>query len=189
MLGAGEACRPLASLPASAPCFPQGQRQVRCLFHWSGSWTSEGKGTAEGPSSPQDAGWVVPGVGALGAWGQSWVTPGVWVVLCRPFLSSRTVCPSHPPLQGQAALRPWGLIRKRGLGLLAPTAGQGLDPLLLRGPHRCPTCSLSPLLASSAGSRPAAAAGSRACVPGRLLCPPSPRSLRVAPGLGQSGSQ
>lgn len=108
---------------------------MRCLFHWSGSWTSEGKGQQKGP-------FLTPGhrVGGARSWGpqglgQSWVTSGVWVVLCRPFLSSRTVCPSHPPLQGQAALEPWGLIRKRGLGLLAPTAGQGLDPLLLRGLH------------------------------------------------------
>ena len=64
------------------------------------------------------------------------------MVLCRPFLSSRT---THPPLislcRGWAALEPWGLLRKRGLELPAPIAGQGLDPLLLlQGLHtHCPT--------------------------------------------------
>ena len=33
-------------------------------------WTSEGKGQQKGRFLTQDAGWVVPGVGALGAWGR-----------------------------------------------------------------------------------------------------------------------
>lgn len=65
--------RPVGAQPAflpQPPAFPRGRWQVRRLFHWSGSWTSEGKGQQKGRFLTQDAGWVVPGVGALGAWGR-----------------------------------------------------------------------------------------------------------------------
>ena len=115
------------------------------------------------------------------------------MVLCRPFLSSR---PTHPPLislcKSWAALEPWGLLRKRGLELPAPIAGQGLDPSCCRGctPIAPLLFSVSLHLASSAGSRPMMASGSQACMPVRALCPPAPWSLRFvlwAAVLGQSG--
>ena len=54
----------------SPPAFPRGRWQARVsAFRWSGSWTSEGKGQQKGPFFLTDAGWLVPGVWALWAWG------------------------------------------------------------------------------------------------------------------------
>lgn len=68
VLGLGESCGPLASLPASAPLlFPgAGGRHGHLHFTGVGSWISEGKEQQKRPFFlTQDAEWLGPGVWTL----------------------------------------------------------------------------------------------------------------------------
>lgn len=93
-------------------------------------------------------------------------------------LLSRTVCPSHPPLQGQAALEPWGLWEE-GPGAAGTGSRAGLgSPSCCGAAAAAPLVPVSPLLASSAeaGLQQLQAVGP-VCQEGS--CAHQPRSLRV----------
>lgn len=160
--------RPVGSQPAllpQPPAVPRGRRWARCLRP-TGVVSGPPRGRGGRVPLPQGAGWSGPGR-TLRHWGKDWVTPDIWLVLCRSFLPedhpfSRTLC------SGRAALEPWGLFEKRGLELPAPFVGPGLTPLL---PAQGPAHPVAPHLLSLhlSGSR----AGSRPVCQRGLLGPPA----------------
>lgn len=187
MLGAGEACGRPASLPASAPCFPQGQVAGAGLFHWSGSGPLRGRDSRRGASSPKmQGGWCQelgpsgPGaeLGNTGCLGGS--------------LQTLPLLKDHPPLSspsaGTGSSGALGTHKEEGLGAAGTESRAGLGPLLLlRGLHTVALlASCLPSASFLCREQARSSAGSLACMPGRAPVPPSPRSLRSV--LGQSGT-
>lgn len=121
---------PQPALLLQPPAVPRGRWQAwASAFHWSGLWTSEGKGQRKGPSSSlkTQGGWCQES-GASGAGGRIRVTPGVWVVLCRPFPSWRT---THLPLPWRRRAQLWSLgdsSRRGAWSCQHQEQGQGSPP-------------------------------------------------------------
>lgn len=130
--GAGEACGPLVSLPASTllPSPEAGQAGVSGS-HRSDSWTSEGEGWQKRPFLTK-TGWLGSEFGPPSPGGEE-VAPGIRVVFCRPFPSKATR--SHFPWWGLGSSGALGTLQEEGPGAGCTGRGRACIPPVLLGLH------------------------------------------------------